>query len=104
MSAAFTNPLFLLLPQATLRGFLTLLENPGIDVGLSARVGALIGVREGDVGPALTAAADLRVWPTRYLALSVGTSILSAQGKSSNPPHKFSYISAAIEFGFTVAP
>jgi hypothetical protein len=105
VTTAFTNPAFFLLPQGTIRGFLTLLENPGIDIGLSGRVGALIGVEAGDVGVAVTAAADLRVWPTRYLALFVGTSALIAQGKSSDPPHKVAYLTLApIEFGVTIAP
>ena len=105
VTTAFTNPVVFLLPQATIRGFLTLLEHPAIDVGLSGRVGALIGVDAGDVGTALTAAADIRVWPTRYLALFVGTSALVAQGTSSDPPHKVAYLTLApIEFGVTIAP
>jgi len=94
----------LLMPQGTLRGFITFTESPRLDAGLSARIGMLYAPHAADVGYALSGGLDVRMWPTRYLAISLGSSVGTAEGSSTNPGHELTYYQlGSIELGVTFA-
>jgi hypothetical protein len=100
LSTAITPYSTLLMPQGTVRGFLTFTERPRLDAGLSARIGML----SAPVGLALSAGLDVRIWPTRYCAVFFGSSVGAGGGSSTNPSHEVGYFSlGSIELGLTFA-
>lgn len=102
LTTAITHPV-LLMPAGTARGFLTFADI--IEIGLTARVGLLLGPVDGDVGHALSGGPDVRIWPSPAFAFQVGGSASLARGASRDPKHEIAfYTLGAVEFGVVIAP
>jgi hypothetical protein len=93
----------LLMPAGTARGFLTFAEI--VEIGLTARVGLLLGPEHGDVGHALSGGPDVRIWASPVFAFQVAGSGTVARGASRDPNHEMVHMTlAAVDFGVVIAP
>ena len=101
-TTAITNFPVLLMPAGSARGFLTFADI--IEIGLTARVGLLLGPEYGDVGYALSGGPDVRMWVSPAFAFQLGGSASFARGASREPNHEIHFITlGAVDFGVVIA-